>query len=131
VWWVKEPLDVARMARAARMLIGRHNFSCFRATDATNADESPIVVVENASIEQEDDAVVFRIEASHFVWRMARRLVGVLVRIGKGEVTEEDLARLLQGRSDPRIDVAAWTAPASGLFLESVRYDSPQRCRGR
>ena len=131
VWWIKEPVDVARMARAARTLIGRHNFSCFRATDAKTADESPIVVVESASVEQEDDSVVFRIEASHFVWRMVRRLVGVLVRIGKGEITEDDLARLLQGRCDPRIDVAAWTAPASGLFLESVRYNSPQRRRER
>jgi hypothetical protein len=42
--------------------------------------------------------------------------------VGKGEISEADFAQLLAGRSDPKLDVAAWTAPASGLFLEEVRY---------
>jgi tRNA pseudouridine38-40 synthase len=127
VWWVKEPLDTAAMARAARMLIGRHNFNCFRAPDPSKPDESPIVVVEDASIEVEGDLILFRITASHFVWRMVRRVVGVLVKIGKGEITIEDFERLLGGQADPSMDVAAWTAPASGLFLESVAYPDPDR----
>jgi len=48
--------------------------------------------------------------------------VGVLVRLGRGEITEADLTRLLDGKTNPVIDVAAWTAPASGLFLERVVY---------
>jgi tRNA pseudouridine38-40 synthase len=127
VWWVKEPLDTAAMTRAARMLIGRHDFTCFRAPDPSKPDESPIVVVEDASIEVEGDLILFRITASHYVWRMVRRVVGVLVKIGKGEVTIEDFERLLGGQADPSMDVAAWTAPASGLFLESVAYPDPDR----
>ena len=65
---------------------------------------------------------MFRITASHFVWRMVRRIVGVLVRLGRGEIAMEDFAELLEGHADPRLDVAAWTAPASGLFLERVEY---------
>jgi tRNA pseudouridine38-40 synthase len=122
VWWVKEPLDAAAMARAARLLIGRHNFRAFRAEDPARPDESPIVVVENALIEAEGDLIIFRITASHFVWRMVRRIVGVLVRLGRGEIAEDDFARLLQGQTNSKLDVAAWTAPASGLFLESVVY---------
>jgi len=53
--------------------------------------------------------------------------VGVLVKIGKGEMTIEDFESLLEGQSNPSMDVAAWTAPASGLFLESVAY--PDRTR--
>ena len=73
-------------------------------------------------IEMQDDLIVFRITASHFLWRMVRRIVGVLVRLGRGEITEEDFAGLLQGQTNSALDVAAWTAPASGLFLERVIY---------
>jgi len=122
VWWVREPLDTAAMSRAARTLIGRHDFRAFRAEDPSRPDESPIVVVEDAVLEIEGDLIVFRITASHFVWRMVRRVVGVLVRLGRGEITEADLAGLLKGRTNQAIDVAGWTAPASGLFLERVIY---------
>jgi tRNA pseudouridine38-40 synthase len=122
VWWVKEDLDVARMSEAAELLMGRHDFVCFRALDASKPGESTVVVVENAGIETHDHMVVFRIEASHFLWRMVRRVVGVLVRLGRGEITPDEFQQLLDGRADPRLDVAAWTAPASGLFLEEVRY---------
>jgi len=122
VWWVKEDLDIARMSEAAEALMGRHDFVCFRAQDPSKPGESTIVVVENAGIETHGHLVLFRIEASHFLWRMVRRIVGVLVRLGHGEITPEDFRQLLDGCPDPRLDVAAWTAPASGLFLEQVRY---------
>jgi tRNA pseudouridine38-40 synthase len=122
VWWVKDRLDAAVMARAARMLVGRHNFICFRASDPSRPDESTIVVVESAEVDTDDEMLLFRIQASHFLWRMVRRVVGVLVKLGKGEITIEDFEQLLEGRCRPSLDVAAWTAPASGLFLESVQY---------
>ncbi|HYL35019.1 MAG TPA: tRNA pseudouridine(38-40) synthase TruA [Bryobacteraceae bacterium] len=129
VWWVREPLDVAAMAQAARMLIGRHDFAAFRALDPSRPDESTIVVVSDAGVELEGDLILFRITASHFLWRMVRRIVGVLVRLGKGELTREQFGRLLEGQ-DPSLDVAAWTAPASGLFLERVEYPKrPRRAR--
>ena len=122
VWWVKQPLDVAAMSRAAQALIGRHNFSAFRAEDKSRPDESPIVVVEDAGIETDGDLIIFRITASHFVWRMVRRIVGALVKLGLGEITEDDFTRLLEGKTNSKLDVAAWTAPASGLFLDRVIY---------
>lgn len=123
VWWIKDELDVDAMRRAAALLAGRHDFICFRAADAARPDESTIVVVEKAEIEvREDDIIQIRIEASHFLWRMVRRVVGVLVKVGTGEIREQDFRKLLEGRCDPKLDVAAWTAPAAGLFLEQVRY---------
>src|SRR5262249_32787136 len=122
VWWVKEPLNIEVMSRCAARVIGRHDFVCFRAIDPARPHESTIVEVLNAEIETDEDIIQFRIEASHFIWRMVRRLVGTLVNVGKGEIGEADFARLLEGRCDSKYDVAAWTAPASGLFLESVRY---------
>lgn len=122
VWWIKETLDVAAMAEAAAMLAGRHDFNCFRAADPSKPGESTIVVVDSAEIAKEDNLILFRIEASHFLWRMVRRIVGVLVKLGKSEISMADFRQLLDGHCEAKLDVAAWTAPASGLFLESVNY---------
>jgi tRNA pseudouridine38-40 synthase len=136
VWWIKAPLEVPLMARAARMIEGRHDFTCFRAEDQTRPGDSAVVVVNAASFElaPTGGAVLeFRIEASHFLWRMVRRLVGVLVKLGLGELTFDDYRCLLDARPAAHLDVPAWTAPSSGLFLEAVIYPdaSPQRQRSR
>jgi len=73
-------------------------------------------------VEDEGDMVLFRIQASHFLWRMVRRIAGVLVKVGKRELTLEEFHTLLGATCDPKYDVAAWTAPAAGLFLERVVY---------
>lgn len=122
VWWIKEPLNVPLMSEAAGKLSGRHDFACFRAEDPAKERESTIVVVASADIEEQDGMIVFRIEASHYLWRMVRRLVGALVKIGLGELSLQDFERLLKGRCGGDLDVAAWTAPASGLFLSEVKY---------
>ena len=122
VWWIKEPLDVARMQQAAALIAGRHDFIAFRAADPSKPGESTIVVVESAEISVDENLIVFRIEASHFIWKMVRRLTGTLVKVGRGEVSVEQFRELLSGKKNPKLDIAAWTAPASGLFLEGVRY---------
>jgi len=122
IWWVKEPLDVARMAQAARLLIGRHDFTNFRQRDPNQLDDSTIVVVENATIDVEEGLIEIRIQASHFLYKMVRRVVGALVKIGLREFELADFASLLEGRPSRRFDIGAWTAPSSGLFLEKVTY---------
>ena len=108
--------------RLRRSSPGRHDFVCFGALDPARPDESTIVVVEAASVEQEGELIVFRIQASHFIWRMVRRLAGVLVKLGKGEIRMSDFDELLAGRRRKDLDVAAWTAPSAGLFLDGVKY---------
>jgi tRNA pseudouridine38-40 synthase len=105
--------------------VGRHDFTCFRAVDQGRAEDSPIVVVERAEIDSDEELILFRIEASHFLWRMVRRVVGLLVRIGTGQAPLESLPRLLAGKCDPALDIAGWTAPSSGLFIEQVSYRNP------
>lgn len=122
VWWVKEALDVAVMQKAAALLAGRHDFAAFRAIDPSKPDDSTIVVVDSAEVAIDQHLIVFRIEASHFLWKMVRRLAGILVKIGKGEVSVEEFRDLLGNRPNRKLDIAAWTAPASGLFLEGITY---------
>ncbi len=122
VWWVKDPLDLALMQQAASLLAGRHNFRCFQAQDPSRPNESSLVEVHHAGFEALPDRILFRIAASHFVWRMVRRLTGTLVKLGQHHITLADFEQLLAAQCRPQLDVAAWTAPASGLFLEAVRY---------
>jgi tRNA pseudouridine38-40 synthase len=122
VWWIKEPLDLQAMTDAAKLLEGRHDFDCFRAADPSKPGESTLVVVNHASLAQHEDLILFRIEASHFLWRMVRRIVGVLVKIGRHELTEAQFTALLAGRCDPKLKISEWTAPAAGLFLERIEY---------
>jgi tRNA pseudouridine38-40 synthase len=122
VWWIKDDLDIKAIQKAAAELVGRHDFVCFRAADASRPDESTIVEVESVNVEREEDIIQIRIQASHFIWRMVRRIVGALVKVGTGELNQGDFRKLLSGKCDPKLDVAAWTAPASGLFLERVDY---------
>ena len=122
VWWIKEPLNVARMQEAASLIAGRHDFDCFRSPDPSRPTESTIVEVRSAEVGVDDHLIVFRIEASHFLWKMVRRLAGTLVKVGLEEVTVDEFRDLLAARKNPKLDIAAWTAPASGLFLEAVEY---------
>jgi tRNA pseudouridine38-40 synthase len=122
VWWIKDDIDLTAIRKAAAELVGRHDFVCFRAADPSRPDESTIVEVESVDVEAEDDIIQLRIQASHFIWRMVRRIVGALVKVGTGELSHADFRRLLDGRCNAKLDVAAWTAPASGLFLEKVEY---------
>jgi tRNA pseudouridine38-40 synthase len=122
-WWIKQPLDTALMAKAARAVVGRHDFQAFRAKDPAGGPEpSTIVVVDDATLELQGRQLIFRIAASHFLYRMVRRVTGAIVKVGLRELELADFCTLLEGRVDRRFDIAAWTAPAAGLFLEKVIY---------
>lgn len=125
VWWVKEPLDVGRMRDAARVFVGMHDFSSFAAADKDD-DGSSLVLLERLEVAQSGALLVVAIEGSHFLWRMVRRIVGVLVEVGRGELEPALAASFLSERSDLP---ARLTAPASGLFLERVYYTGDARDR--
>lgn len=131
VWWVKRPLDTAAMVQAAVLLAGRHDFLNFRAEDAARPGESTIVVVERAEVTLAGDEIHFRIQASHFLWRMVRRVAGALVKIGLGELSLGDFRRLIEEPGRFSLPVAEWTAPSAGLFLERVAYPPPHRSPSR
>src|SRR6185295_19088354 len=126
VWWVKDPLNELAMADAAQSLIGRHDFSRF--SDKRAEEASTIVVVNNAQFASEADLLVFRIGASHFLWKMVRRLVGALVEVGRGSLDVSEFTRFIDSKhgakTSTRFDIASCTAPPSGLFLERVVYRS-------
>lgn len=117
VWWIKDRLDLDAMSRAAASIAGRHDFTAF--TDKRlSADESRVVVVESCQVAAEGDLILLRIAASHFLWKMVRKLVALLAEVGRGAVRPEALAPMLR----PDAESFQPTAPPSGLFLEAVLY---------
>ncbi|OLC55891.1 MAG: tRNA pseudouridine(38-40) synthase TruA [Acidobacteria bacterium 13_1_40CM_4_69_4] len=117
IWWVRRPLDHEAMERAVEPLAGRHDFSSFADRHAEIA--APRVHVFAASLRRGKLLTSFTIEADHFLPRMVRRIVGVLVQVGLGRLPPEATGRFLTETVD---DPAQWTAPPSGLFLERVTY---------
>jgi tRNA pseudouridine38-40 synthase len=112
VWWIKDKLDVDAMSKAAASIAGRHDFSAF-ADKRLKEEDSRIVVVEGCELARVGDLILFRIEASHFLWKMVRKLVSYLAEVGRGNAP----TNVMQQR-------APWhpTAPPSGLFLEAITY---------
>jgi tRNA pseudouridine38-40 synthase len=131
VWWVKEPLDLHRMRQAARAFLGMHDFASFAVADRHvrgdgDDDRASMVLIDRLDIVEEGALVLVAIEGSHFLWRMVRRVVGVLVAVGRGDIDIATAAALLKERSDLPARV---TAPASGLFLECAFYKGEPRDR--
>jgi len=117
VWWIKEPLDAERMRSAAAAFVGMKNFESFTADEP--GEKSTKVLVDRLEIVDDSALLLVRIQGSHFLWRMVRRIVGVLASIGRGELSAGRADDFVRERSDLP---ATLTAPASGLFLEGVYY---------
>jgi tRNA pseudouridine38-40 synthase len=116
VWWVREPLDLDRMKTAAAAFTGMHDFQAF--SDDDPEEKSTDVLVEDVTLAEDGDLILLRVGGSHFIWKMVRRMVGVLVETGKGAIDPDQVWA---------VDAARLTAPASGLFLERVFYDGDPR----
>ncbi|GIV50026.1 MAG: tRNA pseudouridine synthase A [Candidatus Kapaibacterium sp.] len=121
-WWVGQPLDHERMQSAAELLEGMHDFRSFAKPNP--AVRSTRVFVEEIRLARFEQLLLVRITASHFLWHMARVIVGLLVHIGQGTLREETLTAYLH--SDSR-EPLALAAPAAGLYLERIYYAGQPR----
>lgn len=122
VWWVRDDLDVTKMREVARVFAGMKDFRSF--TDDSPDAKSTVVGIERIEVAEEGDLVLIRVEGSHFLWKMVRRMVGVMVDVGIGGTTIDQAELFLTRDSDVP---AKLTAPASGLFLERVYYRGESR----
>ena len=130
VWWIKDKLDVKKMKEGSELFTGMHDFVLF--SDKDSKDKSTKCLIESFEITDDKDKIYIRIKASHFLWKMVRRIVGVLAEVGRGKMTKDDILELLdkrmnssppmRGVEDEVLDPAKYTAPPSGLFLEKVEY---------
>lgn len=117
--WVFRPLDVSAMSEAAQALLGRHDFATF---GTPPQGDNTVRHVVRAAWTREGHKLFFDIEADAFLYRMARSIVGTLLQVGTGELTVAEFGALL-GAADR--SQAGPTAPAKGLCLVAVNYESP------
>jgi tRNA pseudouridine38-40 synthase len=117
VWWVRDPLNLPAMRNAAERLEGFHDFRSFG--DVGKEGQSTMVELTRVEIREDADRIYIHLTGSHFLWKMVRRIVGVLVEIGRGRMPAQAMEDFLSTHSR---EPARHTAPPSGLFLEKVVY---------
>ncbi len=117
VWWIKDNLEIEKMKKAAGLFIGLKDFQSF--TDDDPEEKSTRVKVEEIQIRESGDLILIRITGSHFIWKMVRRIVGVIAEVGRGKLTIGKVEEFMKTKSG---EPARLTAPPSGLFLEQVYY---------
>jgi tRNA pseudouridine38-40 synthase len=116
-WRVARPLDAEAMHRAAQRLIGRHDFTTFRAAECQA--NSPVKTLQRLDVERRGEEIHVHASARSFLHTQVRSMVGSLALVGEGKWTADDLARARDAR-----DRAACgpVAPPDGLYLERVDY---------
>jgi len=116
-WWVYEPLDAERMHVAAQVLLGRHDFSAFRAAGCQASTATREITA--ISVQRSGDWITLDVTANAFLQHMVRNITGSLAAVGSGERAVEWLAEVLAGRNRKAGGVAA---PPHGLTLVAVLY---------
>lgn len=116
-WHTPHRLDAARMHTAAQSLVGKHDFTTFRA--AACQAESPLKTLDWIDVRRDGDVIEIRAEARSFLHHQVRSLTGSLKYVGEGKWEPEDIARALAARDR---SACGPVAPAHGLYLTRVDY---------
>jgi tRNA pseudouridine38-40 synthase len=113
------PLDLKVMQAAADRLLGTHDFSAYSATHGKENDPNPIKTITRLQLRQRGKFIRLDAEGSGFLYRMVRSIAGALYAVGRGRLTPDDIAEILESKKRTHRIV---TAPAKGLFLDRVFY---------
>ncbi len=116
-WHIIEELNVEKMQGAARILLGKHDFSSFRSSECQA--KSPVKTLDEIEITQNGTVIEFNISARSFLHHQVRNIVGSLRLIGNGKWQVEDLKKALAAQDRK---CAGETAPAHGLYLIKIDY---------
>ena len=118
--WVKYPLDLAMMKKAAKVLIGEHDFHAFCASATAVSDfVRTIYSIKIIKPEENPELLDFFVEGNGFLYNMVRIIVGTLIDVGRGKMTVESVEEALKSGDRQKAGV---TMPAKGLYLFSVKY---------
>ena len=116
-WHVPYALDDAAMHDAAQALVGRHDFTTFRASECQA--KSPVKTLDELSVERAGDLIAVTARARSFLHHQVRNMVGSLALVGRGKWNKVDLDNALAAKDRTR---GGPTAPPEGLYLVEVRY---------
>jgi tRNA pseudouridine38-40 synthase len=113
------PLELEVMQAAADRLLGTHDFSAYSATHGKENDPNPVKTVTRLQLRQRGKFIRLDAEGTGFLYRMVRSIAGALYAVGRGRLTPDDIAEILESKKRTHRIV---TAPAKGLFLDRVFY---------
>lgn len=116
-WQVYQSLDLTAMRRAAEQLVGRHDFSSFRASGC--AARHSVRTLRELTMSRQGAIIKLRFTADAFLYHMVRNLTGTLAEVGKGRLIAGEMKKILRARNRK---VAGPTAPACGLYLEKIVF---------
>jgi tRNA pseudouridine38-40 synthase len=116
-WRVSRPLVASAMHEAAQQLVGRHDFTTFRAAECQA--KSPVKTLDQLDVERDRGEVHIRASARSFLHHQVRSMVGSLVQVGEGRWSADDVARALAARDRK---ACGPVAPPDGLYLVKVDY---------
>lgn len=115
--YIASPLNVSAMRRAAKYLVGKHDFSAFQG--AGGKVNSTVRKINSLTIQKKEDWVYFNVVGNGFLKYMVRNIVGTLIQVGQEKITAEQTQVILQSCDRTQ---AGPTAPARGLCLVAVKY---------
>ncbi len=129
-WYVPQSLDIAVMNEAAAVLLGTHSFAGFGPAPGGGHTIRELFearwhtdgVIPEAQLYEPVLRIVFTITANAFLYRMARRIVAALVKVGKGEWNLNNVQAVLRAKD---ASASPPPAPAQGLILGKVTYEKP------
>ena len=116
-WHIRDYLDVEKMQEAANILIGKHDFTSFRASQCQA--NSPVKTLDEIKVFTQGQKVIFSLKATSFLHHMVRNIVGSLKLVGVGKWEVEQMAKALAAKNRSE---AGPTAPACGLYFTKVEY---------
>ena len=116
-WQVPRPLNEQAMQQASQSLLGKHDFSAFRAMGCQA--KHPIRSIDSITVTRQGEEITIHVVAKSFLYHQVRNMVGTLVKIGVGEWPVEQMQQILESRDRT---LAGMTAPADGLYFERVTY---------
>ena len=125
VWHYPYPLHEEAMMRASALVVGEHDFTSFAAVDpergCNSEPASNVRTIFSSAWARTGEELVYTVRGSGFLHHMVRNIVGTFILVGKGTLRVEDISRILSARTR---SAAGATAPANGLYLVSVEYES-------
>lgn len=118
-WALGQPLDADALDAAGRRFLGAHDFRAFAAVGQHKVNYRCRVTVSAWEARPREEGFIFTIEADRFLHRMVRFLVGIMVDIGRGRRSPDDIARVFASGSNRE---ASAPAPPQGLYFVGARY---------
>lgn len=121
VWWLPYRLDAEKMHKAAQLLLGKHDFTTFRAAQCQA--KSPVRSLDRLDVRRAGEIIEIYASAQSFLHKQIRSFAGSLVEVGRGKWSAADLKAALEAKDRAR---CGQVAPPHGLYLQQVDYDDPQ-----